>query len=738
MSRFKLSFDAERHHYAFGTHDRILIRGVAYTVAPYGRSEQGWLFEVADGSGRSQSIPHHELSRLGSMGHIRVERDHYLPMGMKRWDLIGSAALLCELSPAQRARVSKKFAYVQSYLELKEEKLLVTTDRGIMARHDLIRSRAMGYVETLRGGQGVPQSQDLNKTPSPRTLRRWTRQYLAHGMSGLIDSMDRRGNRNRLMDPEQQALMAREVALYANYKRPTIKIIHENVCIAFAALNEERAAQGQFPFPFPSYETVRRAVRMLNPYTVVAARYGVEAARKKFMPVGQGLRLTRPLERVEFDETIIDIMSVAIATGLCDLLLDEEKARCGLDKTKARWVITLALCATTRCVLGMVLSRTPKEEAALQVLQMVLSDKGRWADATDSNDPWDMHGTPVSIVTDNGAAFKSERFRAACADLQIIATRAPAGFPELRARNERFFGSLNTGLLPRLPGRTFSSIREKGDANPEASAVLTFDDLAFCLIRWIVDIYHKTPHAGLGGETPLNCWRRLTAEWGVQPPPEQSVRRAIFGQRLIRRLSKEGVAVLGVHYHSEELARYMMSRNARDVEVRWHPDDIGTVTIYIEGGQLQVGATFPGFEGVSAQQWLAARRQLQGVNPERKAYDITTIQVAIRAIEARGSAAVALAGLLVEDWTPERIKWEENRLFIGFHVAPDKQPPSLAADGIGRSVLNPETGKLPPAAPASRSSSHDLPSGQLGGTSAESAAERPADLSSKDPWKIVE
>lgn len=280
------------------------------------------------------------------------------------------------------------------------------------------------------------------------------------------------------------------------------------------------------------------------------------------MPVGEGLRLTRPLGRVEIDENTINVISLTESWGLRSLLTEEERKILGLDGSKARWFVTVAICATTRCILGMAFSRSAKEKASLQVLQMILRDKGKRADAAGSLGSWDMHGTPILIVTDNGAAFKSELFRTACADLGITTLRAPAGLPQMRARNERFFHSLNTGLLPRLPGRTFGSIREKGDADPEARAALTFDDLAFCLVRWIVDIYHNTSHAGLGGETPLHCLRRLTAEWGVQPPPDMGLHRVIFGERLPRKLSREGVTVMGLRYHSEALARLMANRKS--------------------------------------------------------------------------------------------------------------------------------------------------------------------------------
>lgn len=492
-----LSFDPDRHHYAFGKYDRVTIDGLPYKTVPHGRNEEGWLLELDDGSGRHTSLTHTKLSQLGSMGHIRVERDYYAPETAKR-QLLTGGVLISELEPKPAARVTKKSAYVEALLELRREKLIKITDVSIKANWDLLRSRAMAFAGKLIGGLSAAFSQALNATPSARTLRRWLEDYRNLGMTGLIDAMSRRGNRNRLMGGEELALMMREVRGYASEKRPTMKIIHEYVCIAFETRNQERRAQGLHPFNIPSYETVRRAIHTLDPYAVTVEREGVEAARMKFAPVGEGLRLTRPLERVEIDENTIDIVSLAESAGFMALMTEEDRKFLGLDKSRVRWFVTVAICATTRCILGMAFSRSAREEASLQVLQMILRDKGKRADATDSVGSWDMHGTPDLIVTDNGAAFKSERFRVACADLGVTTMRAPAGLPEVRARNERSFGSLSTGLHPRLPSRTFGSIREKGNTDPGKTAALNFDDLAFCLVRWIVDIYHNTEHAGLG------------------------------------------------------------------------------------------------------------------------------------------------------------------------------------------------------------------------------------------------
>jgi putative transposase len=91
--------------------------------------------------------------------------------------------------------------------------------------------------------------------------------------------------------------------------------------------------------------------------------------------------------------------------------------------------------------------------------------------------------------------------------LGIPVERAIAGAPSMRGSIERMFRTCANGLLPRLNGGTFPNVVERGDHPSGERACLDADDLAFALVRWIVDIYHNTPHLGLRGRTPLRQWQ---------------------------------------------------------------------------------------------------------------------------------------------------------------------------------------------------------------------------------------
>lgn len=73
----------------------------------------------------------------------------------------------------------------------------------------------------------------------------------------------------------------------------------------------------------------------------------------------------------------------------------------------------------------------------------------------------------------------------------------------MRGMIERLFRTAIMSLFSHLSGRVFSNVFERGDHPSEERACLTTEQLGYAIVRWVVDIYHNTPHEGLGGLTPL-------------------------------------------------------------------------------------------------------------------------------------------------------------------------------------------------------------------------------------------
>ncbi|RAP40405.1 hypothetical protein BYZ73_15100 [Rhodovulum viride] len=680
-----LQLNSEGRRLALSTHDRVTINGVEWR--PAYSNDTGYALERADGTGVAETFSHRQLSRLASEGKLRHEPDWFLPeTAVKRLEV--PAVMTSALAASVRQRMTDREAFVLAFLDMWNAKAIVKTDASIEANMPALRRKAMEYLQgpdDAGPGRFGTIERSINP-PSARSLRRWLKSYEGHGVSGLVDAMAKRGHRGCSFRIEEMALLMAAARKYLNINRPTIQVVYEEMVNAFADRNADRARKGLSRLIVPSKATLRRTIHGFGPFVIVAARYGEDAARKRFRPVTNGLPLTRPLQRVEMDEWTIDIMAILTSTGLWDVLTHDEKQMLGLDGSIGRWKLTVAICATTRCIVGFAISAEAKGSAALQVLHMITRDKGGWADAVGALSLWDMMGLPEHIVTDGGSAFRSALFRHACANLGITTERAIAGVPELRARIERLFRTMSISLMARLTGRTFGSVVEKGDADPTKTAALTIEDLLFAITRWTVDYYHNAPHRGLNYRSPREVWHELEAKWGVRPAPDMTTRRLVFGNTTVRKLSKEGIRLFGIHYHSEDLAESLCQNPIRDMEIRWLPEDIGAIMVCVGGVWKEVPATRPGLDGVSIQVWMAAWRNVRAADPRSRSHDWSIMLAAVRAIDERVAQARLAADMMVMEWTEKREQDVEDNLFrhVSFN---DASPRPVKTDGqLGLSV----------------------------------------------------
>ncbi|MEM5521882.1 Mu transposase C-terminal domain-containing protein [Sulfitobacter sp. AS59] len=693
--------------FTFGKYDEVIMDGISYRITDF--SDDGYVFVRTNGSGVAEAFSHAVLSQRVTLGNLEHRRDAFLPEHAKR-RLKSPSQVLSTLTSKQHQKAKRPEALVRAFFEMEAAGKVKRTDKSIEAALPQIQLRAGEILS-------IPSEGDIGKAGSktiivPKIsasrLRKIVTAFSRDGISALY-SQNSNNRRSRRIGPDELELLAKTVRNFLIMEQPSIAQIVEDVEHAFIAENLQREeafkknGKGKSPLVTPSRETVRLAVKKLDPFEADIARFGLEEARKRNAPVGKSLELTRPLERVEMDEWKVDLRALMSAAGIWSFLTDEEKISLGFEEgKKARWWLTAAICSTTRCVLAMKLSRAPNKRSAMQTIDMIVRDKAVWADAVGVLTPWNMSGTPELIVTDCGSAFIDFDTRVGATDLGISIEAAPAGIPELRKHIERLFGTMANNFAGRFTGRTFSNTVVKGDYDAGARAALTTEDLSEALIRWVVDIYHRRPHAGLDGETPLNCWNRLVNQYGVAPMPSVGLRRKALGTRLKRTVSKKGIKVLGIWYHSKALARWFMHNSSKEVRTRWYSEDIGAIAVEINGEWIEVPSVFEKYRGERAQTWLLALREIRASVAAQKLVDQMVIFKAMTRIKEINANAMARQGMVVDDYSPERVKSLEDTLLIGFEV--DEMPCDTstqpATDGLGLELSTATTANQHHALPA--------------------------------------
>lgn len=488
-------------------------------------------------------------------------------------------------------------------LEIVED-FIVAERGGEYSRSDkslkkFIEAWFIGRVKTSTGRFG--KSFDIDSPPSPTSLRRWLRSFEAcdHDPAALIDGYGRSGNRDARLLPEVAELMSTFAARYMSNLKPSMASLYNDMAAEFL--------QNHRHLKVPSRNTFERAIKKLDPFEVMAAREGEAVARRKLYAVRDRVDVTRPLQRVELDEQLIPLQAMIKERGKWDELPEKLKAGITHDRLWCSKIIDV----WSRVVLGFVITRAPSAASALATLRMALEDKTAFAAAMGCQSPWDMYGLPELIVTDSGSNFRSRSFRAAVLDLGSSIMIAPAGLPQMRGPIERSFRTDSQKLYSGVPGYSFSDVVEKGEYESEKNISVTMMELAKLMVRYWVDIYHNSPHAGLGGDTPANRWRTGVERFGVLPPPPRDVIRHIFCTVIECRVGNKGVRVAGLYYQSKALQQARRTIRDRYALVRVDTEDLCCISVKTDDGWITVPCSTEGFEGVSLDHWKMSQAALR-------------------------------------------------------------------------------------------------------------------------------
>jgi transposase len=100
------------------------------------------------------------------------------------------------------------------------------------------------------------------------------------------------------------------------------------------------------------------------------------------------------------------------------------------------------------------------------------------------------HGRIGMLYVDHGAPFVSRQTKRILDILGIVIAHSTVRRPQGRGKKERFFRTVREQFLRPLDQQ---SIRGLGDLNTRFRT-------------WLESEYHRTPHRGLGGKTPLDAW----------------------------------------------------------------------------------------------------------------------------------------------------------------------------------------------------------------------------------------
>ncbi|MBY3206846.1 hypothetical protein [Rhizobium laguerreae] len=382
----------------------------------------------------------------------------------------------------------------------------------------------------------------------------------------------------------------------------------------------------------PSLRTFQRwAEKRLSDLHLSLAHKGLDVAKDEFQITGAGQRLYKPLERIEIDETKLDVMNLLEGTGLAGLL--DEKTK---KKIRAmRFWASVAIDVGTKSILALRLLRSdPGGRSGLETLAMAVSSKEGVALFAGSESPWPQEGLPETVATDSGSAFNQRDFQMAVVNLCGTHLIPPVRNAKMRGSIERYFRTQNQRYMHLFSGRTFGNPIVRGAYDSEGTASLNFEEFARLLVRLIVDAYHHTPHEGINNMTPLQAWTEMTRKYQVRRLDKKEER--IFDVRVRdQKIGRHGVKFLGIPYFDRRLQKLFANYKDGKVSFRVNIWDISAISLDTTDGMgsYSVRTPIPGFEGVSVAHWKAAKRWMDARYSAEKQKDLAIVRRALRETE---------------------------------------------------------------------------------------------------------
>lgn len=477
--------------------------------------------------------------------------------------LLKTVTCLSQLPEAKQTETARRFKYVKKAIET-----------GIKLTNENLRRIILE----------VAQENNDKSLISPSTLRRWIHRYEnAEADVRSLAPHFRPGNRKTKFGvARSQPITLREqekanelVSVienvvnegYMTLERISVEAVYDLLEIRLFEINRFRSESEKLKSP--SRTGIHKYINKIDEYERDRARFGKRIADMKHTQYGSGLEIIRPLQRAEFDNTILPFMVVDL----------EHRLPIG------RPTYTSLIDAFSNCILGRYIGfEKPSANTIMQCLRHAILPKTYLNDIYPHiQSSWDCFGIPENIACDNGLDFLSGHFANVCLQIGTNIDYMPVRKPWYKALIENHFGIVNKKLLSRIPGKTFSNILDKADYDPGKNAIISLESLVEIMDTWTVDVYHQEiqrsyEHTG-PQRIPALAWKQGIEKSPLRLPPTENELDVLLRMIDHRKVDKGGIELFGLRYNDPALSLIRRQTKGEKVQVRYDASNLSLIYV---------------------------------------------------------------------------------------------------------------------------------------------------------------
>jgi len=397
------------------------------------------------------------------------------------------------------------------------------------------------------------------------TIYRWIKTYEeSEKVSSLISNKHKRGKKGSRIDPVANKVVEDVIEeLYLTKQRTGFSKIYRTIESECKKLN----------ITPPNDQTVRNRIKAIDPKFAMKKRFSSKKANGEFGNFeGEYPEGNFPLEVYQIDHTPLDIIVVDST----------------FRKPIGRPYLTLAIDVYSRMVAGFYISlQAPGYFSVSQCLYNAFLPKDEFLKQQGVDGEWEIYGIPSKYAVDNGKDLIGLDMQRVCDEFGMVMTRRPVGRPQFGAHVERVLGTINNEIH-NLPGTTFSNIAQKGEYDSVKNATFTLDEITKWLTEFIVNVYHKRVHHGIGMTPKQKYYLGIFGDdenpgTGIPPIVEdkESIRIALL-PTFHRTVQKDGITLDGITYYSDVLRTWINKKddNGNKLKFKLKRDPLNIQKLY--------------------------------------------------------------------------------------------------------------------------------------------------------------